>query len=132
MARFVNSLPDDLRPTANAMLSESSEAAETRWQALVVGGPSPPSSHDSHPDASVRLFDNEVAEPHDPVSVGPSASSLQRALTRLVDEAGLRDLGGQLLAAGRDSDVRRIRELRSEDTDHTWMESLNPVAGLDL
>ena len=61
--------------------------------------------------------------------VSGSAPSLQNVLCRVVDRQNLTQLGEDLHAAGKDADVRRIRELRSSETDHTWMFSVNTFYG---
>ena len=57
---------------------------------------------------------------------------MQRSLCSLSDEVRLAKLGEEFHAAGNDADIRRIRELRSPDTDHSWMWLVNPVHGLVL
>ena len=54
---------------------------------------------------------------------------MQRALSSLVDERVLRELGEKLHDEQRDHDIRRIRELRSADTNHAWIDVVNPVHG---
>ena len=53
----------------------------------------------------------------------------KRSVCSLFDEVRLAKLGEELQAAGKDDDVRRIRELRSPDTDHSWMWVVNTVHG---
>ena len=55
--------------------------------------------------------------------------SLQNILCKVVDNQHLTQLGDRLHSSGRDRDIRRLRELRSMDTDHTWMFSVNPIHG---
>ena len=57
--------------------------------------------------------------------VSGSAPSLQNVLCRVVDRQNLSQLGEELHADGKDPDVRRIRELRSSEVDHSWMFSVN-------
>ena len=61
--------------------------------------------------------------------VSGSTPSLQSILCKVVDNKHLALLGERLHSSGRDRDVRRLRELRSMETDHTWMFSVNPIHG---
>ena len=58
-----------------------------------------------------------------------SAPSLQNVLSPIVDRQNLSQLGEYLHLAGMDADVRRIRELRCRETDHSWMFSINTFYG---
>ena len=61
--------------------------------------------------------------------VSGSKPFLQNILRKVVDNQHLTQLGERLHSSGRDRDITMLRELRSMDTDHTWMLSVNPIFG---
>ena len=128
--RLQQSLPDDVRQAVVATIDDGSQAARDQWSNLLCGQGEPRAP----PDGGMQPGAGLIADADDSSSVAHvvGAPKLQRALFGLIDEARLRRLGALLHSEGRDSDVRRIRELRSKEQDPSWIWSINKVTGPTL
>ena len=128
--RLQHSLPDDVRQAVVATIDDGSQAARDQWSNLLSGQGEPRAP----PDGGMQPGAGLIADADDSSSVAHvvGAPKLQRALFGLIDEARLRRLGALLHSEGRDSDVRRIRELRSKEQDPSWIWSINKVTGPTL
>ena len=102
------------------------DASERAWDDMQRGA-----SHDGIPDDTGGMpglgFVDEDGEP--PIIPAATTPKLQSLLSRVGDEQTMRNLGNELHDSGRDQDIRRLRELRSDDTDHTWLDNLHPAKG---
>ena len=126
------SLPVNLAQRFTDILASGARRAEQRWETFTeaagaaaedIGG------HRRDPDVPDDPFlfaavGVDVSEPGADRSRN-FAGPLQRALTRVLDEARHCKLTAELVEAGNDSDIRRLEELRAgEDQDRSWLWSI--------
>ncbi|CAE8601449.1 unnamed protein product [Polarella glacialis] len=135
LQQFKGRLSENRAARAQEMCERASEMAQQRLAAILSGGQLRPTGAPvGAGQAGGHLLAEEGAEdPEHPVSnCAGQPLQLQHALAGLVDRDGLDAMVSALTDGGRDSDVRRLTELRHETVSSEWLWALDPRAPASL
>ena len=127
LGKLLQDFPVTARARAEQLVADAKLEATHRFNMAMGRAPAVPAGHTTD-EAPARELLVHPAGGEDP-EYETSASNLQRALCKVVDELRLDTLSERLLQAARWGDARRVRELRDPSVSHDWIWSLNPAYG---
>ena len=115
---------DDNEDEVRHLVADSLSAFQERWACISGGYPLPRNPHHNDDDYGLFLEHAGLGDIENP---SVSAPSLQRKLLAILDRHEGTKACQQALDEGRVSDWQCLRDLRSPETDHSWLWALNPT-----